>query len=151
MGGLRRTIEKQQRLRKRRQREGRQPQASVESNRLRASESEKLRFTENHPLILREIETSIVSCHRELEIDDSVVANAMRASIRAISASSDKSQALVDYLERARKNCGCDVDTWQTGLRVLYLSLTNVSRCRPNDLRYLEYAEKFLRRAGAKP
>ncbi len=148
MSGLRQRIEQQKQLRKRRQQEGRQPLTRVEQVKLRATRGEQQRFTEEHPLALLKIETSIIDLHRELGLDDSIVASAIRCTLHDQPPKPGASQALVERLEESRLDCEYDLETWRTGLRVIYLSVTTVSKCQPNERSYLEYAFDFVNKTA---
>ena len=100
----------------------------------------------DHLDVLQNIEFSIVSTYRRCpDIDDNIVASALKTAI-AEGESSDKfSSLLISDLENTRLMRADVPDTiWTNGLKVVLWSVHNHSDARPGDRDYLEFIQDYV-------
>lgn len=146
MSKLQQRILKEQKRRNRRQKEGKVSRQLVK---VRASAAEQDRVTAQHAIKLLTFERTICDVALQFELTDADVAAAIRATLQGLPPSSDDVQRLVTGFEHAQSELGCDDDTVHALLRVIYRSLTNHSKCRSNEISYLNFASAFIREAGS--
>ena len=103
-------------------------------------------MTSDHADVLQNIEFSIVSAYRcNNNIDDKVVASALRTAITGGDAADELSHSLIEALEDIRLLCA-DVsdEIWKKGLKVVLQSVYDHSDMRTGDRDYLEFVSPFL-------
>jgi hypothetical protein len=116
---------------------------------LTVSAEQRDAFTACHAGLLLSIESILVQVADQIpQVDDFVVEQALRAAIRSRRAIDPDAQELVSLLEQVREVQEVDVETWQTALRVIHMSVVHRSDCHPGDDDYLGFAADFVQRAG---
>lgn len=128
--------------RARREREGKV--VSTPQVKLKATTGEQNRITRHHPLMLLKIEQTLVAVGTEVGADDADVETAIRAILERNPTVSGAARQLVESLNTRRLEISCDEETWHSGLRVIYRSVTTRSKCRRGDTDYLDYATHFV-------
>ena len=129
----------------RREREGKL--ALTPQVKLKATTGEQNRITRQHPRMLLKIEQTLVAMGTKVGADDADVDTAIRAILERKLTVSGAAQQLVESLHTSQLELSCDEETWHSGLRVIYRSLTTRSKCRRGDTDYLDYATRFVANA----
>ncbi len=130
-------------LKKAKQRRARRP---VLPARLSASGGVERRMAKHHIDVLQNIECMLVDAYRRSdEVDDRVVAAALRA---AISGDSSDEPVVDDMLTRlcATRKMRADIsdELWTDGLRVVLKSVRRHSKCQHGDTEYLDFVDAYL-------
>jgi hypothetical protein len=104
------------------------------------------RMTRDHVDILQNIEFTLISDYREnRSIDDRIIADTLKASIRGEEPEDSRSQKLNDSLE-AMREFRSDVpdDLWRDGLRTVLQSVHRHSNLRPGERNYINFVSDFI-------
>ena len=103
-------------------------------------------MTSDHADVLQNIEFSIVSAYRcNNNIDDKVVASALRTAITGGDAADELSHSLIEALEDIRLlRADVPEEIWKNGLNVVLQSVYDHSDMRTGDRDYLEFISQFL-------
>ena len=103
------------------------------------------RMTRDHLDVLQNIEFSIVSVWRSSNIDDKIVASALKTAIAGSEPADELSGSLIKALENTRllRADVCD-EIWRDGLKVVLESVYNHSNARTGDRDYLEFVSEFV-------
>ena len=103
-------------------------------------------MTSDHADVLQNIEFSIVSAYRcNNNIDDKVVASALRTAITGGDAADELSHSLIEALEDIRLlHADVSDEIWKNGLKVVLQSVYDHSDMRTGDRDYLEFISPFL-------
>jgi Arc/MetJ family transcription regulator len=105
-------------------------------------------FTQSHATVLLLVESMLVLVsQQDLDVDDAVVEQALRAAIRSRPAADPAAEELAQILAGVGSaQDDIDAETWQTAMRVIYTSVKKRSDCKAGDREYLDFAENFLHR-----
>jgi len=103
-------------------------------------------MTRDHLDVLHDIEFSIVStCCSHSEIDDRMIASALRSVLNGSVPADRLSAALVNDLARTREmRARTTEDIWFKGIKVVLQSVNNHSDKKPGTRDYLDFAGAFL-------
>lgn len=103
-------------------------------------------MTRDHLDVLQNIEFCIVTVARRCsEIDDKVVASALKAAIEDVEASDELTALLVSDLENTRLVRPDVPDTiWINGLKVVLQSVYTHSEARASDRDYLDFVQNYV-------
>ncbi len=103
-------------------------------------------MTRDYLDVLQNIEFSIVSTFRHCgDIDDRIIASALKAMVAGGEPTDDLSNMLVEDLEDVRMERSDVPDTiWQNGLKVVLESVHTHSGARPGDRDYLKFVLRYL-------
>ena len=103
-------------------------------------------MTSDHADVLQNIEFSIVSAYRRSSnIDDKVVASALKTVIAGGDAADELSHSLIEALEDIRLlRADVPEEIWKNGLNVVLQSVYDHSDMRTGDRDYLEFVSPFL-------
>ena len=104
------------------------------------------RMTRDHQDVLQNIEFVLVSQYREdRRIDDRIVADALKAAIRDVTAEYDLAESLNEGLEEMRLfRSDVSDDIWRDGLRTVLQSVHRHSDLRPGEREYLDFVCDFI-------
>jgi len=115
---------------------------------IRQEKPEKIfkQMTNDHVDVLQNIEFSIVSAYRRSSnIDDKVVASALKTAITGDDAADELSHLLIEALEDTRLlRADVSDEIWKNGLKVVLQSVCDHSDMRTGDRDYLEFVSPFL-------
>jgi hypothetical protein len=103
-------------------------------------------MTENHVDVLQNIEFVLISSYRNnKDIDDKVVAAALKAAIQCSESDDELSNSLVKAIAQTR-SMRKDVsnEIWTNGLKVVLESVYNHSEAQKGDTDYLDFASGFM-------
>ena len=104
------------------------------------------RMTRNHVDVLQNIEFSIVSaCRRHEDIDDSIIASALKTAIAGSEPVGELSAVLIDDLAHIRQIRDEPIpdNIWTDGLKVVLWSVRNHSDAQPGDRDYLAFIQNY--------
>lgn len=103
-------------------------------------------MTRDHLDVLQNIEFCIVSAARRCnEIDDKVIALALKAAIDGIEPDGEVTSLLVNDLENTRLVRSDVPDTiWINGLKVVLQSVHTHSETRASDRDYLDFVQNYV-------
>ena len=105
------------------------------------------RMTRDHVDVLQNIEFSIVSaCRRHEDIDDSIIASALKTAIAGSEPVGELSAVLIDDLAHMRQIRGEPIpdNIWTDGLKVVLWSVRNHSDAQPGDRDYLAFIQNYV-------
>ena len=105
------------------------------------------RMTRDHLDVLQNIEFAIVSaCRRHEDIDDSIIASALKTAIAGSEPVGELSAVLVDDLAQIRQIRGEPIpgNIWTDGLKVVLWSVRNHSDAQPGDRDYLAFIQNYV-------
>ena len=103
------------------------------------------RMVRNHAEVLRVVESTLVHAWEEAdEVDDYVVEQVLRYTIRHESSEDPIVQWMMDSLATARQQVDVTDDVWRDAHRVVYTSLKLHSSCEPGDVGYLHFVSRFI-------
>jgi len=115
---------------------------------IRQEKPEKIfkQMTSDHVDVLQNIEFSIVSAYRRSSnIDDKVVASALKTVIAGGDAADELSHSLIEALEDIRLlHADVSDEIWKNGLKVVLQSVYDHSDMRTGDRDYLKFISPFL-------
>lgn len=110
--------------------------------------SDKLmeRMIRDHQDVLQNIEFILVTIYRkDYDIDDHIIANALRAAITGNVTEDNKAISLNEDLEAIRQfRSDVSDDTWRDGLRTLLQSIHRHSSLEPGSTEYLDFVSEFI-------
>jgi hypothetical protein len=100
----------------------------------------------HHPDILQNIEFTIISRYRtDRNIDDRIVAYALRAAILDTEPEDNRAESLHKSLEGIRElRADIPDDIWQEGLRTVLQSVHRHSSLKPGNRWYLDFVSDFI-------
>ena len=125
------------------------PKFKKRRNYERKEKPEKIfkQMTRDHLDVLQNIELSIVStCHSHDDIDDRIIASALKTAIAGSEPVGESSAILVNDLVQIRQMRGDSVpdNIWTNGLKVVLQSVHNHSDARPGDRDYLTFVQNYV-------
>jgi len=141
-----RTKQKRQRQKRTQQRKANIQTVTLHQKSDRASYKLIRRMTRDHPDVLQNIEFALVSAYREdRRLDDSTIAETLRAAIRGLEPGSVLAGQVRIRLEGVREmRADIEDSLWLDGLRVILDSLHNHSDAKPGSTGYLSFASRFV-------
>jgi len=103
-------------------------------------------MTRDHLDVLQNIEFCIVStARRRSQIDDKIIASALKASIDGTDSDQELTSLLISDLENARLVRSDVPDTiWINGLKVVLQSVYTHSDARASDRDYLDFVQNYI-------
>ena len=104
------------------------------------------RMTRNHLDVLQNIEFSIVStCRNYGDIDDSIIASALKTAIAGSDPVGELSAILINDLVQIRQMRAAVPDNiWTDGLKVVLQSVRTHSDLQPGDRDYLTFIQNYV-------
>ena len=104
------------------------------------------RMARDHLDVLQNIESTLVSGHREEPtIDDRIIADALKAAIHGDVSEDPRVQSLSESLEEMRQlRSDVSDDVWLDGLRTVLQSVHRHSSLRPGSRAYLDFVSDFV-------
>ena len=105
------------------------------------------RMTRDHVDVLQNIEFSIVSaCRRHEDIDDSIIASALKTAIAGSEPVGELAAVLIDDLAQIRQIRDEPIpdNIWTDGLKVVLWSVRNHSDAQPGDRDYLAFIQNYV-------
>ncbi len=103
------------------------------------------RMVRNHAEVLRVVESTLVHAWQDAEeVDDYVVEQVLRYTIRHESSEDPIVQWMMGSLVTARQQLDVTDDVWRDAHRVVYTSLKLHSSCEPGDVGYLHFVSRFV-------
>lgn len=124
------------------------PKFKKRRNYKRKEKPEKIfkQMTRDHLDVLQNIEFSIVStCHSHGDIDDRIIASALKTAIAGSEPVGELSAILINDLVQIRQ-MRADVpdNIWTNGLKVVLQSVHNHSYAGPGDRDYLTFIRNYV-------
>ncbi len=103
-------------------------------------------MTRDHVDVLQNIEFSIVrTCKRDGEIDDKIIASALKSAIADSEPAGELAGMVVEGLGQLReKRSDVEGNVWTKGLKVVLESVHTHSELRPGDKDYLDFIRNFV-------
>jgi uncharacterized alpha-E superfamily protein len=104
------------------------------------------RMTRDHLDVLQNIESVLISSHRDdRSIDDRTIAQALKSSIRDDWPEDAAVQSLIEAMDQMRE-VRSDVpdDVWQAGLQTVLQSVRRHSSLKPGARGYLKFVSDFM-------
>ena len=103
-------------------------------------------MTRDHLDVLQNIEFSIVStCRNYGDIDDSIIASALKTTIAGSDPVGELSAILINDLVQIRQMRASVPDNiWTDGLKVVLHSVRNHSDAQPGDRDYLAFIKNYV-------
>ncbi|MBL7106779.1 MAG: hypothetical protein ISS77_04130 [Phycisphaerae bacterium] len=125
------------------------PKFKKRRNYERKEKPEKIykRMSRDHLDVLQNIEFSIVStCRNHEDIDDRIVASAVKTAISGSDPVGELSAILIDDLVQVRQMRGGSApdNIWIDGLKVVLWSVRNHSDLQPGDRDYLTFIQNYV-------
>ena len=105
------------------------------------------RMTRDHLDVLQNIEFSIIStCRNHDDIDDRIIASALKTAIAGSEPVGELSAILINDLVHIRQMRGDSVpdNIWTDGLKVVLRSVRNHSDTQPGDRDYLTFIQDYV-------
>ena len=104
------------------------------------------RMTHEHVDVLQNIEFVLVSAYRDHpELDDRVIAAALRIAIAGGEAADEQTAGVVQALAGIREiRPDVSEELWGNGLKVVLRSVHNHSALQPGDTGYLDFVSSFM-------
>jgi len=104
------------------------------------------RMASDHLDVLQNIESTLVSGHREEPtIDDSIIADVLKAAIHGDVSEDARAQSLGEGLQEMRQlRSDVSDDLWLDGLRTVLQSVHRHSNLRPGSRAYLDFVSGFV-------
>ena len=101
---------------------------------------------EHHQDVLQNIEFALISCCRDnSEIDDMIIADALKAAILSQEPVHQLSTKLLNALQDIRDVRSDVLDNiWRDGFRVVLNSVKRHSNLRPGDKKYINFVSQFI-------
>ena len=114
---------------------------------MKVSNRERSRLTETNPRLMLRLETLLVEeAERDDQIDDSVIASALRCVVQEREPETELVEWVVSALVRWQMMEDQNLDT-DLAMRVIYQSARTHSDCQQGDYGYLIYASSFVKSA----
>ena len=125
------------------------PKFKKRRNYERKEKPEKIfkRMTRDHLDVLQNIEFSIIStCRDHDDIDDRIIASALKTAIAGSEPVGELSAILINDLVQIRQMRGDSVpdNIWTDGLKVVLRSIRNHSDTQPGDRDYLTFIQNYV-------
>ena len=109
--------------------------------------SERDRLTNSNPEMMMSLESLLIGeSERNAEIDDAILAKALRMVVRSKEPTAATVQVVVESLQRWQSDQD-DAEQTQLAMRVIHESIETRSDCQPGTRSYIAYASRFIRRA----
>ena len=104
------------------------------------------RMIYGHQDVLQNIEFALISGYRnDNAIDDSAIADALKAAILSLEPGNERSASLVDGLAGIRHmRADIDDDLWRDGLRTVLRSVRRHSDLQPGSRDYIHFVSPFV-------
>ena len=104
------------------------------------------RMIQHHQDILQNIEFAMMSGYRNCnDVDDSVIADALKAVILSQEPEKELSAQLIEGLDSIRQmRNDLDEDLWRDGLRTVLRSVQRHSNLHPGSTNYIDFVSTFV-------
>jgi hypothetical protein len=104
------------------------------------------RMSSENPDVLQNIESTLVTTHRECAaVDDSTIAEALRCAIKGRNPSDETAALLYARLASVRQlRSDVPKSLWQEGLQVVLDSVKRHSDLRPGETSYLDFVKDYV-------